>query len=611
MAGEVIKSEEQRREIRDYLMEEHRKAKQERDVLERRWIKWRRQREARPEREVKNKPWPGCSNVAVPLAAQNTNTVYASMKAAYSARDPFFTVKPMEGNVELLPLAEALQRYLKIITDSKRHLNLREKNNTIFYDLCSLGTQFVEVAWEEKKWMFKRRDPATGETEQVSETTKLGTSINPLRIEDFITRGYFHDLQKAPWIGIMYRYAEHELLLEESLGNFENIDLLKPTEIRVDDSIDDELHRKGIDLRETDLYEICKFHYFYDIDGDGFPEDIIVWMDVNDGIIVREEFNDLGIRNIVRIPYIHIPYQLYGMGIGWMSEHPQDEVDALHNMTIDGTHLSMLQMGWKVTGSKIGSKEEMYPGKFYEVYSKDDMGVFKFPDLGPTAMSAENRVWEIAGRFVGATNADSGYPDTYAKTRATASGTMFLAQQSGRLSSAIRENTSEGYSDLIQMVVFQHVRNRDRVDYSLVPRADIPLLKQIFSMNVENIPRTFQFGVKTTEIDQTEEAKRQGLLTLTQLYVNYGQQVFQLAPLIFNDKLPARMKETALKFFTGATNMMEKILKYFDEEDVAKYLPFIKDIEAMQQQMERSREVQLQGVRNNGNTTEDYNEPLE
>ena len=93
--------------------------------------------------------------------------------------------------------------------------------------------------------------------------------------------------------------------------------------------------------------------------------------------------------------------------------------------------------------------------------------------------------------------------------------------------------------------------------------------------------------------------------------MNYGQQVFQLAPLIFNDKLPARMKETALKFFTGATNMMEKILKYFDEEDVAKYLPFIKDIEAMQQQMERSREVQLQGVGNNGNTTEDYNEPLE
>ncbi|KKM23822.1 hypothetical protein LCGC14_1611290 [marine sediment metagenome] len=92
--GDIIQSEEDRKEILDYVTGELGTIIDgpERKEMLQKVSKWRRQREARPETEEKSFPWTGASNITVPLALTSTNGIYAMLKASFSQRKPFWTV---------------------------------------------------------------------------------------------------------------------------------------------------------------------------------------------------------------------------------------------------------------------------------------------------------------------------------------------------------------------------------------------------------------------------------------------------------------------------------------------------------------------------------------
>src|SRR6056297_652195 len=119
-----------------------------------------------------------------------------------------------------------------------------------------------------------------------------------------------------------------------------------------------------------------------------------------------------------------------------------------------------------------------------------------------------------------------------AKTRATASGTMFLAQQGYKLYESIFNNIEEGYSEIGVMVVYQMVANSDRAAESilaLVPMDKQELIRDVLNMNVEDIPSRFNFTIQVTEVDKTEEAQLQKAMTMQQLYSVYAERVAGLA----------------------------------------------------------------------------------
>jgi hypothetical protein len=150
---------------------------------------------------------------------------------------------------------------------------------------------------------------------------------------------------------------------------------------------------------------------------------------------------------------------------------------------------------------------------------------------------------------------------------------------------------------MAQIITFQLVRNRERARelLGLVPQDQVPLIEEVLNMEVEEIPSRFRFRVHTADIEQTEEAKKQAKLTLTQLYTMYGREVFQILPMVFNPQVPPPIKEVATKFFIGATNLMEDVFEGFGEEDTDRFLPYIRDIEMMVEQIEAMKDQRLQG----------------
>ena len=573
--------------------------------MHKKWEKWRRQREARPEMEEKSFPWPGASNVSVPISMTNANGIYALLKASIGARKPLFTIEA--SNDELHAHAKSLQKLLQLLVESPYHVNMTKESDDILYDLASLGTQIVKIPWITDRWQYKRRLPDGG-MENVTVTRRDSPAVVPIPLEDFICRPFYSDLQRAPLIGHRIFLFEHELRQREAQGIYRGTeDVIEAGGM---DNLPEEkitqLEKMGItpDMgRDMKLFEIHELYAFEDVDGDGIPEDVILWIDPVSETLLRSEFNELGIRPYVNLSYLKRPGQLYSIGTGWMSESMQEEIDALHNMRIDGTKLSMLQMYVTRRGSGIASGEMFRPLKNIQADNpKEDFIPIKFPDISYGTVQAELLAKEYADRATGASDAMMGFENRAVGTRATASGTMFLAQQGSKMFKALEESVEYGYGEIARILVFQLVHHREKVESLFLPLLDVEdqdRVRELLELEVNDIPSRFQFAVSATDIDKTEEVRRQNMLTLTQLYTMYGERVFGLLPIIYGGDMdvPEPIKEVAAKFFIGATKMMEEIFTAFGEMNAREYLPLIKDLEMMVQSIESMRLQQLRAAR--------------
>lgn len=597
---QVIPDEEKRAEIIDFLVSEIDAVESDRSDIEDAWEKWRRQRLARPEEKVKNYPWPNASNQAVPLAATNTNSLYATTKDKFGSRRPLITVSSEDQ--QYASHAEALTRLLDKVMESKHHIDIRKKNLTLFYDLVSLGTQFVKVPWSIKKWSFKR------DGGQVEKIVMDSPNVVPIPIEDFYCKLHLQDIQAAPWVAVKTRFQEYELLQNQSNGIFENVEtVLSFNESTLPEWQEEVLDQQDQDstlTEDTKEYEIFETYVFWDVDDDGIPEDIKLWIHRDAKVILRAEFNELGKRDIVRIPYFNLPYQLYGMGVGHMTEKLQDEVDTLHNLRINSQHLSSLQGFVTRYGNDALDDFEFKPLFNLKVDNpKDDFVPVKFQDVSQSTFVAENTVMQYADRLTGAGNAMMGQPDDQAKTRATASGTMFLAQQGYKLYESISKNVEEGYGEIGLMIVYQMVANGERAMDSILPLSsmeDQELLRDVLNMNVEDIPSRFNFSIQVTDVDKTEEAKLQKAMTMQQIYSVYAERVAQFAEKIQVIKQAGMndMMEPLMKLYVGQTKIMEEIIELLTDKDPEEFTVYIDDIDFMLRRDAMIKDQQLQEVKN-------------
>ena len=547
--------------------------------------------------------WTMNSNVSVPIAMTNANGIFALLKSTFSRRVPFWSVVVDDPN--LSDKAQALEALLSTLAESSNHMNIRKKNSNILYDLASLGTEFVKIPWTIKRLNIKRKNSETGAIETITKKVKNTPDLVPIRLEDFLTRSYWgSDIQNAPWIAHKIHFMKHELMERDYAGIFNNVDIvLNGPSDEIDDNREKSLQRGGLDHNKTgvaSVYDVYEVYFYWDVDGNGIEEDMVAWIDPISGTFLRVEYNSLGIRPIVRMPYFERPDELYAIGTGWMVENLQDEIDALHNMRIDGTHISMLQMFVSRRGSGLGPNEEFRPLKHIIVDDPlADFNVVKFPDLGYGTLQAELMTKEYADRVTGSADAMMGFESKSAGTRATSSGTQFLAQQGSRIFTAISESVEDAYGEIGQVVVFQIIKNKNLIinelDKLVSPEYVVPL-KEVLNMNVEDIPTTFKFKVQTTQAEKTEDVRRQSILTLFQLYSMGGEKLIQLAGVVFNPQmqLPPEAKEAAMKFYIGGTKMLDQIMEFFGEDERKSYLPYIKDLEFMTKAIENMKDQKLE-----------------
>lgn len=602
---DIFTSEENRQDLIDYLsreVEETSTNAGREDRMDRNKL-IKRQRVAQPESKTKDFPWTNASNLTPPVALQNINLVTTKLLSAYNSKKPLFKY---ESNDPLYQKhAEALTRHVQKQVEDPYGANLYPKLWDIFYDLVSFGTEFVKVPFVLDEMKFNRKSETNG-VERVRRTIRATPDVIPIYFEDFLTRPEWTDLQTAPWCGVRYYKYAHELRALQAQGWYQNVEVVLNEQRSYDDAKRETMNRQGIEPTDSSdvnnyIYTVYEVNVFWDADGDGIAEDIIVHFEKESKTILRAEYNELGVRDYVRLPYINIPGALYGMGVGDIVSDLQVEVEATHNMKMDGLQLSMSP--FVVTSDATDFKSQsLRPGQIIRTpQPNEDIQIHKMPDVSLSVQASENQAIQMAKQATGIADALTGQ-GTGGYDRPGATGTQFLAGQSNGYLDTITNQTNHGFNAIPMLILFQNVKNSANLDFSDMSEADQQYLNEVYSMSVEDIPSRFKFKARLTKIEDSKAAKQGEALNLFQIYMAYGDKIGQLAGFMADPNLAQapQVLEAMQTYYVGLTQIMKKVLEGFDEDNVGDYLPFIEDFKLKLGQMDQIRQQGVNAVEQQG-----------
>lgn len=462
-----------------------------------------------------------------------------------------------------------------------------------------MGTCYVKVPWSTQPWHFKSEED--GVIREVNATLHDGPALTIVPVEDYVYPQNWTDIQRMPWCAHDVPRPEHEMLDLAARGIYDGdavdtvVNYEQPS-TTVRNSNEDRLKESQIDRKGE--YILTEFYFYYDADGDGIHEDIVFTVHVPTGTVLRQDYNRFGYRMVAAGNFISRTYSLEGRGGGQTTEHQQDEIEAIHNVRNDNMKFSNMRM-LAVRRGAFRENESIYPGKFLLCDNpKEDIVPVQLGEVYPSSLQAENQTLSYAREASGISSTMSGFSDPTLGSRDTFRGQQMRTQRGTGLFTTIAEGLNDLYSEVGMMLFFQLVHHRDRViarerKMGRLTEREIDVLEKALSISPADIPQKMAFHIRTSDVDETFEVKRQNMLSLTQLFSQYAQQVTPLAMMIFGPQ-GQQMQQTApeayqymLSIYTGSSRLMSEVFKFFGEEDPTRYVPDTRKQEFLLDMMQR------------------------
>ena len=611
----VFIDEETREAFVEFITEEINKADAEVSQRKHKWIKWRELREAKANERPKTHPYPKSANMTVPLTATISQGVSAKILSSFLGRNPPWIMRPLSPT-DVRPddkdLAEFGTRYFKILAESRSDLSLTEVQTNVIYEATTMGTGYVKVPWVNETVSFKV--DSGGVVEEKDRILHVGPRLDVIDQENLLYRRMEgKDFQKQPFVAHRIRLAKHELENRRDTATYENVeDILDWSDSETPEHIQRQEDEQGINEQHKDMYEIFEVFAYFDADGDGRNEDVVVTLHLPTGTVLREGFNEIGIRPFKALRYFPRPFFVEGRGICEMSESMQEEASTFHRMRVDNAHIVGVRMFAVQKDAGIKPNEAIYPGKLWFVEDPSrDIRPIQGGEVYPSSLQAEQLATEYAQRVTGFSDVMGGFADQTLRSRDTFAGQSLRLNQGQGILGAISTGMQSDWSDIAMLVFFQLVANKERVirreeQIGRLTQDEIEKLELLLSIPIENLPTRFSFSVRTTKLDQTFETKRQNILALTQLYQQYWQQVLPMMGQVFGPQaqsLPEVMRSSMMKAIVGYSKLQEEVFKLFDMEDTERYIPEHESLELLTRIQDLQKEPlveMMRGVLNAG-----------
>lgn len=595
---QIFDTQERKEQFVAWIEQEIRDAESERTEQKETWKKWRRQREARPERKKKDYPWPGASNLCVPVANIVATTMYGHLKKTFGVKDPFFTATALNKKSETdAEDVTVLTRYINMLASSPFEIDLRRKNRDILYEAGSMGTCFAKVVWSTVPWTFKQVGP-DGVPTTVVGFMHDGVDVIPVPIDDLIHRQAIQDVQRAVWVAHQYLVTDIELTDAMALGELEDLEKVLQYEVQVSEEWRADVEdRMGVTELPDKVKKLHEVYWREDIDGDGFSEECIATVHLPTRTVIESKYNEIGMRPFVPVNYMHRPFFIHGMGTGWLSEHGQDEIDTIHNQRIDAMHIAILPMFSSKKGSGIKPNERLFPGKIFQLSSAGDIAPLMHGGVNPISERAEGMGREYVQKATGMSDAMMGFADQTIRTRDTAMAQNTRIQQGTQMTSSIIEAAEDSYARIAALVLFNLVAKKDTViakerEIGRLTDEEVTALERALTIELKDIPTKVRFEVRTTDVEQTIQQKQQNLLFQVQLQNQFYDRTLPLMMQMVNPQMPEPIKMYATKIFTASMRTLERILKFYDESDVKQYVPEYQQLEMLNDLKQTMLEMQ-------------------
>uniref|UniRef100_A0A6H1ZNX3 Putative portal protein n=1 Tax=viral metagenome TaxID=1070528 RepID=A0A6H1ZNX3_9ZZZZ len=587
----VSVDESVRTKVINWVDEQITTALKDRVELEKRWVKWVNQyEEILPNK--KTFPWEGCSNISVPVVPTAVETIHAREVNTVFAVRPYIQVKPKKEGADR-EKCQMLEMALDYIFDSI--LNIYTKGSEWFLEKDKMGTAFAKVYWhfDRKKVLKKKKlnllERITGQNEwgfKFVETDKACFDVVP--IEDLVFPSNSKNISTASFVAQKIRTQLHKLEAKEQLGIYENIDRIKPHTLSTTASPD-----TGVDVQRTKEqaehiirtnenalgeYELYEVHFDYDIDGDGFPEYTVMTLHRETRTVVRWTYFPYqhGRRPFIPLNYMPRVNRIYGLGICEMSEHLQDATNTVFNQTIDNMTIANAKCfkGRKSSRKDIG---KIYPGKIFWLDDPTDLVEFMMGDVHQSNFLLHSLLRDYHERRTKVNDYTTGRESSIVKSRATATGTLALLQESGRHFDLIINNTRQAIVELAYQVLELYFQYAPYKVFQVTGK-DGQMMNLELPSGIESLREEYEFYATATSLAVNKEIEKQSnLILMQQLGTIFGQMI-QLLQAIYMTPLPDDVKNFMMGVVRAYFTLAEDLVRSFEKIDIKSYLPELPDL---------------------------------
>lgn len=300
--------------------------------------------------------------------------------------------------------------------------------------------------------------------------------VIPINPEDFSTNSdVSFDLQTADHINHRYYLTKDALLKEIKRGVFvatdeekDELELLTSASIQQEEANTYNIKQaretitgqKVLErIGDPETIELIDSYRPYDVNDDGFDEEIIVTVPVKKpSIILRavrlEEIYRHGLRPFTMFYFDPVADSIWALGIPQILEGLQDEFNTMHNQRVDFGEVSNIPWGWYKAGAgKSHEKMPLEPGYLFPVDDINDVKMHTPSNHTSYFFEEESLLWSLVEKRMKVSDLTFGRVGSSQGVARTASGVQALQSNSAAGFDIYIRRTQEAFKGLVQQIL--------------------------------------------------------------------------------------------------------------------------------------------------------------
>jgi hypothetical protein len=567
-------------ELVDWLTAEIEDAFAARADQEASWRDSLRMYEGVPKNPIRNVPIENAPNTEITLGAIACDSLYASVLDLIYNISPIVTARAT--NARFVEHAKRIQRFSDYVVINES--NLRHASENAFLDDIQLGTGIYYIPWvngvkKTKSMMVRTRGPR----------------VFPLPVEDYVVPGgSYAGAQAAQWCGVRTWLTEGQLALRAKLRGWNTDGFVPRGSVDWVRSQRERLGRTSSGTVGATLYEIIDIYCYYDIDGDGQDEDLLITYDRVSRGTAKIIYNPYDRRPIEDMVYQRRAHLAYGLGVLEMIRPYEEEASEEHNHRV----LNMLLANSRFFVARAGSVPEgtrVWPGKVQEVDDLDNFRVESLADVYPSAAQSEAITIAMAERRVGVNDLSLPRPSSVLGSRTPGITAISMLQQVNKRFAPAFDQMRMGTGNAVKQCLFRYQEKLlagdpevERHINEVMGPADAQLI--IAALRDQQFDDGVAVELTASSASVNREADRQSAIILANLLGTYYQRTLELVAIASNPATPPPVRDVAGKIAASAGELIERTLRTFDS---------VRDPEAFVINMEEELD-QIQGLNSQG-----------
>jgi hypothetical protein len=269
---------------------------------------------------------------------------------------------------------------------------------------------------------------------------------------------------------------------------------------------------------------------------------------------------------------------IFGKGILEMCEHLQEATNTVFNQTIDNATIANAKC-FKARKSAKNDIGDVYPGKTFYLDDPTDIEEFMIGDIKQSNFLIHNLLQAYIERRTKVTDYTAGRESSLMKSRATATGTLALLQESGRHFDLVINNSRNALVELAYQTIELYLQYRPDKFFEVTD--DKGLMKTIqLPMNISNVREEYQFYCTATSLAVNKEIEKQTSLLLMQQLSGIFEQMTKLLMMLYSPQmqLPPDIQKFTAEVLRSYFNLAKDLVLAFEKTDVSSYIPELPDI---------------------------------